>query len=170
MKYTLVALILGMLLALGCEKEVPVRVERSDLGITATFPGQPRFVVYPEESPFGVIQWNSLAYLVPGRMDETFQAEVGSIPPGTSGGTTSVEVLDTFQEKVLDFKFGKVTRTDLPSEKGNGFRYSAQNPAKGFIRGMVILKRGRIYHAQVVVKEAEDPRATAFLESFQVTV
>ena len=103
----------------------------------------------------------------PGRLDETFSVSVGNLPPGDRGGTTPREILTTFQN-FLSYRFGAVQRTDLPSEKGPGFRYKVKGPSTSLIEGIVVLRRGRLHHAQATVRKEGDPRTAAFLDDFEV--
>ena len=120
-----VLLSLVVLLALlGCREE-PRRIENENLGIAVTFPGPPKLHRHTDPGPFGDVEWFDLAMSPAGRLDETFSVAVGNLPPGNKGGTTPREILTTFQN-FLGYRFGPVQRTELPTDKGPGFRYKPQ--------------------------------------------
>lgn len=156
-----------LLLGLACLQEKPVRVENTNLGIVAVFPGEPKLHKFLEDTPFGAVEWFSTAYLSSSRMDESFFVNVGNLPAGTKGGGTPPEILATFQ-KFLTFRFGALDRTDLPESRGSGFRYSARTPDGDYVGGIAIYRRGRIHCAQGTVRKPEDPRLGGFLDSFAV--
>lgn len=158
---------LVMLLALtGCRDD-PRRVENQNLGIAATFPGPPKLHRHTEPGPFGEVEWFDLAMNPPGRLDETFSVAVGNLPPGNKGGTTPREILTTFQN-FLAYRLGGLQRTELPEGKGPGFRYKVKGMNGGFIEGVVVVRRGRMHHAQAIVRREGDPRTAAFLDDFEV--
>jgi len=161
---------LGLLLLLslaGCKEEAH-RIQNDNLGIIATFPGEPTLNRHMEPGPFGDVEWFDLAMSPAGRMDETFSVAVGNLPPGDKGGTTPREILTSFQNS-LNFRFGRIRRTELPAAKGPGFRYSGRGPNGQFIEGIAVARRGRLYHAQAIVRREGDPRTAAFLDDFEVT-
>jgi hypothetical protein len=151
----------------GC-REAPRRVVNANLGIAATFPGEPRLQRHTDPSPFGPIEWFDLAMNPPGRMDEFFSVAVGNLPPGDQGGTTPQEILTTFQNW-LTYRLGPLQRTDLPASRGPGFRYQVNLPNGDVAEGIVVYRAGRLHHAQAVVRKAGDPRAETFLGGFDVT-
>lgn len=151
---------------MGCH-EKPRRIENANLGIAATFPGQPRLHRHTDPTPFGAIEWFDLAMNPAGRMDETFSVAVGNLPPGDEGGTTPHEVLGTFQNW-LTYRLGPLRRTDLPEAQGPGFRYRVNLVNGGVAEGIVVCRRGRLYHAQAIVGGVGDPRTEAFLNDFKV--
>lgn len=162
-----VGLSLVALLALtGCRDD-PRRVENQNLGIAATFPGPPKLHRHTDSGPFGEVEWFDLAMSPAGRLDETFSVSVGNLPPGDKGGTTPREILTTFQN-FLSYRFGAVQRVELPREKGPGFRYKVKGPHTSLIEGIVVLRRGRLHHAQAIVRKEGDPRTAAFLDDFEV--
>lgn len=158
---------LVLLLALmGC-REDPRRIENENLGIAATFPGPPKLHRHTDPGPFGEVEWFDLAMNPAGRLDETFSVAVGNLPPGTKGGTTPREVLGTFQN-FLSYRLGPIRRLELPADKGPGFRYKVKGMNGGFIEGIVVVRRGRLHHAQAIVRKEGDPRTAAFLDEFDV--
>ncbi|MDP1831982.1 MAG: hypothetical protein Q8K67_07975 [Geothrix sp.] len=162
-----VVLSLVILLALmGC-KDDPRRIENENLGIAATFPGPPKLHRHTDPGPFGEVEWFDLAMSPPGRLDETFSVSVGNLPPGDKGGTTPREILTTYQN-FLGYRFGAIQRTDLSAEKGPGFRYRVKGPTGGSIEGIVVVRRGRLHHAQAIVRKEGDRRTAAFLDDFEV--
>lgn len=152
---------------LGC-KDDPRRIENQNLGIVATFPGPPKLHRHTDPGPYGDVEWFDLAMSPGGRLDETFSVAVGNLPPGSRGGTTPREILTTFQN-FLGYRFGAIQRTDLPDTKGPGFRYKAKGPTGGAIEGIVVVRRGRLHHAQAIVRKDNDPRTAALLNEFEVT-
>ena len=155
------------LLAAGCVRETPVRMEDRNLGIAAVFPGQARTHKFSEPTPFGEMEWFSTTYETPGRFDRSFFINVGNLPPGSKGGSTESEVLGTMR-RFLAAKIGKFDETNLPGGKGPGFRYKATLPNGEYAEGIVIVRRGRIHQAQATVSKAGDPSLIAFLDSFEV--
>lgn len=158
---------LVVLLALtGCRDD-PRRVENENLGIAATFPGPPKLHRHTDPGPFGDVEWFDLAMSPAGRLDETFSVAVGNLPPGDKGGTTPREILATYQ-KFLTYRLGALQRSELPAAKGPGFRYKLKNQNGGFIEGVVVVRGGRIHHAQAIVRREGDARTAAFLDDFEV--
>ncbi len=155
-------------LALGCVKEKPFAFEQPVMGISATFPGEPLQGIYPEDTPYGRIQWRNFSYTPPGRMDQNFHIDVGSLPPGDKGGDTVPVALASFQTFLAQRLGATFTRTELAPSRGQGFQYGATSPTGARIEGVVILKGGRLYHAQGTVAAATDPRLRTFLDSFAV--
>jgi hypothetical protein len=151
----------------GCS-ERPRRVVNANLGIIATFPGEPRLHRHTDPGPFGTMEWFDLAMTPAGRMDESFSVSVGNLPQGNQGGTTPQEILTTFQNW-LTYRLGPLTRTDLPAGRGPGFRYRVNLASGDVAEGIVIYRAGRIHHAQAITSHADDPRTQAFLDGFQVT-
>jgi len=161
---------IGLLLVValvGC-REDPRRVENANLGIAATFPGEPRLHRHTEPGPFGDVEWFDLAMNPAGRLDETFSVAVGNLPPGDQGGTTPREILGTFQNW-LTYRLGPLRRTDLPEAKGPGFRYQVRLVNGGVAEGVAVYRSGRLYHAQAIVGKAGDPRTEAFLNDLEIT-
>ena len=156
-----------LLLAVACRKEAPRRIENDNLGIAATFPGEAKLFRRDEATPFGMIGWFDTAYVPGMRMDESYHVEVGNLPQGTDGGTTPGEVAATF-EKWLTGRLGPIQRRDLPADKGPGFGYTANGPNKSAIEGVLVIRRGRLHHAQGTARKADDPRLRAFIDSFAV--
>lgn len=162
------AVLAGAALLLGCAKDQPFPFEQPNLGIRVVFPGEPRQAGYPEATPFGLIQWISFSYTPAGRMDVNFHVDVGNLPPGDRGGATVPEALATYQAYLGSRLGGPIQRTDLAGDRGPGFRYVAPGMTQARVEGVVILKRGRLHHAQATVARADDSRLQPFLDSFQV--
>jgi len=156
-----------LLILTGC-KDDPRRIENANLGIVATFPGPPKLHRHTDPGPYGEMEWFDLAMSPAGRLDETFSVAVGNLPPGDRGGSTPRDVLQTYQN-FLGYRFGKIQRTELSADKGPGFRYKAKGPTGGVIEGVVVVRRGRLHHAQAIVRKDNDPRTAAFLNDFEVT-
>ena len=156
-----------LLLALAGCKDDPRRIENENLGIAATFPGPPKLHRHTDPGPFGEVEWFDLAMSPSGRLDETFSVAVGNLPPGERGGTTPSQILTTFQN-FLGYRFGAIQRTDLEANKGPGFRYKVKSPNGGMVEGIVVVRRGRLHHAQAIVRREGDPRTAAFLDDFEV--
>jgi len=160
-------LVLVMLLGLAGCKDDPRRVENENLGFAATFPGPPKLHRHTDSGPFGEVEWFDVSMSPPGRLDETFSVAVGNLPPGDRGGTTPREILTTFQN-FLGYRFGALRRVELPVEKGPGFRYQVKGPSGGLVEGIVVVRRGRLHHAQAIVRKEGDRRTAAFLDDFEV--
>jgi len=162
-----ICLSLVALLALTACKDDPRRVENENLGIAATFPGPPKLHRHTDPGPFGDVEWFDLAMNPAGRLDETFSVAVGNLPPGSKGGTSPREILTTFQN-FLGYRLGALRRTDLSAPRGPGFRYGVKGPNGGFIEGIVVVRSGRLHHAQAIVRREGDPRTATFLDDFEV--
>ena len=160
-------LLAGALLFQGCGKEQPVTVRDAQMGITIVFPGQPSRVRYSEPTPFGAMEWFGQAWHPGGRMDTNFQVEVANLPPGTQGGTTPDEVVATYR-RWLQQRFGTLDSQELPASKGPGLRYGTTSPMGTHLQGILVVRRGRLHRAEVTVPQVGDPRAGAFLESYEV--
>jgi hypothetical protein len=156
-----------LLLSLVACHDEPSRVENENLGIAATFPGPPTLHRHTDAGPFGEMEWFDLAMNPSGRLDELFSVAVGNLPPGKLGGSTPQEVLTTFQN-FLTYRYGPLKRHELPAGKGPGFRYLAQGPQGCSVEGIVVVRRGRLHHAQAIARRAGDPRTAAFLDDFEV--
>ena len=160
-------LVLVMLLGLAGCKDDPRRVENENLGFAATFPGPPKLHRHTDPGPFGEGEWVDVSMSPPGRLDETFSVAVGNLPPGDRGGTTPREILTTFQN-FLGYRFGALRCTELPMDRGPGFRYQVKGPSGGLVEGIVVVRRGRLHHAQAIVRKEGDRRTAAFLDDFEV--
>lgn len=153
---------------MACSKEQPTPVDDASLGIALTFPGPPARSHHEDpNTPFGPMSFFDHRYLPPGRMDESFHVEVGNLPAGSKGGTTTAAVLETF-EGWLKYRFQRLEKVPLPPDRGPGFTYRTAGPNGRTIAGVVIVKRARIHHAQATVRQAGDPRLEPFLQSFRV--
>lgn len=155
------------LLALACQTVPPQRVSNANLGVAATFPGPAVLSKHVEPSPFGDIEWHDLTCAPAGRLDESFHIEVGNLPQGRQGGTTPPEILATF-EGVLTYRLGALQKTPLPAGQGPGFHYLARHPQGHTLEGVVVLRRGRLHHAQATTRQANDKRLRAFIDGFEV--
>jgi len=160
-------LVLVMLLGLAGCKDDPRRVENENLGFAATFPGPSKLHRHTDPGPFGEVEWFDVSMSPPGRLDETFSVAVGNLPPGDRGGTTPREILTTFQN-FLGYRFGALRCTELPMDRGPGFRYQVKGPSGGLVEGIVVVRRGRLHHAQAIVRKEGDRRTAAFLDDFEV--
>jgi hypothetical protein len=156
-----------VLLLLACQSEPPRRISNENLGVAATFPGEPRLSRNIEDTPFGKIEWYDLTCIPGGRMDEGFHISVGNLPKGNQGGATVPEALETMR-KWLDYRLSGIQKEDLPQGKGPGFHYTARHASGDIIEGVVILRRGRFHHAQATVRRANDTRLRAFIDGFEV--
>lgn len=159
--------LLAVLALVGCRDD-PRRIENENLGIAVTFPGPPKLHRHTDPGPFGEVEWFDLAMSPPGRLDELFSVAVGNLPPGNKGGTTPREILNTFQN-FLSYRFGTVQRLELAADKGPGFRYKVKGPNQSIIEGLVVLRKGRLHHAQAIVRREGDRRTAAFLDDLEVT-
>lgn len=155
------------LVVMGCASDKPVPYRDEKLGFAAVFPGPPLNYRFSEQTPFGTIEWFSRAYHPAIRFDQNFQVDVGNLPPGTRGGSTPEEAVETYYAWLLK-RFGKVDRTGLPAGKGMGIRYHAMSPSGSHLEGILIIRRGRLHRAEASVTKARDPKAQTFLESFEV--
>ena len=160
-------LLLAPLLLLACQRSAPQRVSNANLGVAATFPGPAVLDKHVEPSPFGDIQWFDLTCAPGGRLDESFHIEVGNLPKGKQGGTTPTEILATY-EGFLAYRLGPLQKEGLSGAQGPGFHYTARHPNGHVIEGVVVLRRGRIHHAQATVRQANDTRLRAFIDAFEV--
>ena len=181
---TSVALVL-LLAAPGCERARPTPVEDPQLGFRAVFPGNPRKTRYAEPTPFSdraAIDWFGYIYTPAGRMDEQFHAVAGNLPEGARPGDAipapseggGGRVLGTMsQRRILEVfegflrqRLGPIQREDLPATRGFGFRYTAPDRSGTYREGVLILRGGRLHHAQATVRRREDPRLRTFLDGF----
>lgn len=156
-----------ILMLLACQRDQPQRVSNDNLGVTATFPGTPRLNKSVEETPYGTMQWFDLTYAPPGRMDEGFHISVGNLPKGEKGGATVPEALETMR-KWLEFRLSGIQSDGLTQAQGPGFHYTAKHASGATIEGVVVLRRGRMHHAQATVRNAKDTRLRAFIDGFEV--
>ncbi len=155
-----------LLLSAGCVQDRPRRVQNDNLGIAATFPGEARLSKREEDTPFGPMQWFDTAFVPTARLDESFHVAVGNLPPGSKGGSSPEQVLATFQGW-LSAQLGPVQRGPVPPALEPGFRYR-RALASRWTEGVVVVRRGRIHHAQASVRSEADPRVKAFLDGFEV--
>lgn len=158
---------LCLLVLMACVKDVPTRVERPDLGITATFPAEPNPARYADDTPFGRVDWYGYSCLLGGRTDLSFHIQVGNVPEGPQAPRTVPQALETF-ERWLAQRFGPLQKTELGGDRGPGFTYQARTASGTTVGGVLVIRRGRLHHAQGTVQEAADPRLKAFLDGFRV--
>ncbi len=161
------SLVVVTLCAVSCGKDRPAPFRDEQLGIAVVFPGPPEKIRYLEPTPFGAMEWFGRAYRPAGRMDTNFQVDVGNLPPGTQGGTTPAEVLETYHRWQLK-RFGRVEREALAPGKGPGFRYRIVSPMGTHLQGILVVSRGRLHRAEAITSRVDDPRAKAFLDGFEV--
>lgn len=159
--------VLAALLGVSCSKQVPQRVENANLGITATFPSKTRLTKFEESTPFGRMEWFDIVCALGPRMDESFRVAVGNLPSGKRGGTTPGEVLRTFQQW-QEKRFGPLVWTPLSGGMTPGFHYKGAGPQGSSLEGVVVCRRGRLHHAQAMVRKADDPRLRALIDGFVV--
>jgi len=157
----------AVLILVGCQKEQPTTRRDEQLGISVLFPGVPMKNRFLEPTPFGPVEWFSYAFRPGGRLDQSFQVDVGNLPPGIEGGSTPEEIVETYHRWLLK-RFGKVEREELSPQAGPGFRYQARSPMGTHLLGILVVRRGRLHRAEATVPKSGDPRARAFLESFEV--
>ena len=159
--------IAGLFTLLACQPRVeqPVTIRNAALGLVVTFPGQPQQIMYTEETPLGNIMWYNLTYLPKGGVNApTLHVDVGS-PTGKT--FTAKALLDGFQAHLRQ-QLGPLTVEALPPDRGPGFRYAAEKHYDRILEGIVIVRRGRIHHAQGAAKGPGDPDFKAFLDGFTV--
>lgn len=156
-----------LLFGLACRKEEPRRLENDNLGVAATFPGEAKLFRRDEATPFGMVGWFDLAHVPGGRLDENFHVEVGNLPPGVEGGRNPAEIAATF-EKWLTVRLGPIQRNDLSAALGPGFRYTASGPNGSAVEGVLVIRRGRLHHAQGTTRKAGDVRLRTFIDGFSV--
>ncbi len=152
-------------LSLACPASRPEPYENAQLGVKAVFPGTSQSARYVEKTPYGEIEFFGASYIV-GGMGNSFQVQVGNLPPGREGGGTPDEILQTAQAWFAG-RYPGLKVTPLDASKGPGFQYESPGTQAGAVSGIVVFRRGRMHHAQAVAS-AGDPKALAFLESFQV--
>lgn len=155
------------LLVLGCAPEAPAPFQSENLGVSATFPGPSRAARFSEPTPFGTVEWFSQSWQPPGRLDADFHVAVGNLPPGDRGGTDPGSVLATYRDWLRQ-RLGEVTVTPLEGVQGPGFRYRVAGPHGREVQGILVVRRGRLHRAEATTPRPGDPRAQAFLDSFQV--
>ena len=156
----------GLFTLLACQHDVqPVVVHNAPLGLDVTFPGPPRQITYTEETPLGRVMWYSLCYMPGGGVNApTYRVDIGS-PEGKA--YTPKAMVDGFQAHLRQ-QLGPITVEALPPERGLGFRYAAQKKYDRVLEGLVIVRRGRIHHAQGAERMPGDPDFKAFLDGFKV--
>jgi hypothetical protein len=174
--------------------EKPERVADAQLGYSVSFPGRATRSRYTEQTPFGEVEWFAASYTAGSRFDQIFSVDVGTLPPGEVGGTYEDEILKTMKDWIMWRFPGSIF--DLDPESGPGFEYASKNspaPQEGGkggeepwpawlmkrlpkrfqassrgVRGIIVLRRGRLHHAKGVSQDLDDPRLIDFLRSFQV--
>lgn len=159
------AWLLPLGLVLACQGTRPEPLDDAQLGIKIVFPGASQRARYVEKTPFGEIEFFGASYIV-GGMGDSFQVQVGNLPRGSQGGATTDDMMATTQVW-FSSRYPSLKATPLVASKGPGFRYESPGTRAGAVSGIVVFRRGRIHHAQVVAPEG-NARAQAFLDSFQV--
>ena len=66
----------------------------------------------------------------------------------------------------LDETFSVAVGNLPPGDKG--FRYKVKSPNGGVVEGIVVVRRGRLHHAQAIVRKEGDPRTEAFLGDLEI--
>jgi hypothetical protein len=175
----------------ACYAEKPERVIDAQLGYSVSFPGRPTRSRYTEQTPFGEVEWFAARYTAAHRFDQMFSVDVGTLPPGDAGGVYQEDVLGTMKDWIAWRFPGSIF--DLDQENGPGFEYASRNALEGHggpeepwaarlvkrlpkrfqasghgVRGIIVLRRGRLHHAKGVSQDLDDPRLIEFLQSFQV--
>nr|WP_320133619.1 hypothetical protein [uncultured Holophaga sp.] len=163
------AVLAGLAVAglLACQEEKPFTLDDNSLGVRAVFPAEARMAKYSEDTPFGRVDWFSYTCSPGNKLDFASRVEVGNLPPGTQGGTTPDEVLATYNHW-LGQRLKGYSQNRLPAVPGPGFRYHATLGDGGTVDGIVVVRRGRLHHAQITSGKPGDPRVKAFLDSFSV--
>ena len=168
---------------ISCTKERLQNVVDPQLGYSVVFPVpiivypgtskeiQPRPaewvpVRYTESTPFGEITWFTRAVPNYGRSQKSLVIEVGNLPPGNQGGSNIEEILDTLKDWNTKRFPGVIY--ELDSERGPGFEYQHRRGDGSVIKGIIVLRRGRIHHARASSKSLHDPKILTFLNSFNV--
>lgn len=167
MKSPATALLLSILAGLACGRQSAQRIENANLGIAATFPGEAKLYKFEEDTPFGRMEWFDLAAVPGRRMGESFRVAVGNLPPGDRGGNTPAAVLQTYRGW-LERRFGSLQVAELGVAQGPGFHYQGRGQRGEVLEGVVVVRRGRIHHAQGIALKAEDPRLRALIDGFVV--
>jgi len=159
-----------LMLVLACFVEKPQKVVNQDLGYSVVFPGTPSTARYNESTPFGEIEWFNASYASTNRFDQTCTVEVGTLPPGNQGGSNQEEILATLKDWITQRYPGSIV--ELDKERGPGFEYTSKGTTRGIknnvIKGIVILRRGRLHHARGATSDPTNPSFVEFLDSFQV--
>jgi hypothetical protein len=161
-----------MLFALACQPDQPERFpakhhpeHEHKLGYSITFPAKSTGARHVESTPFGEIEWFSRACMPSGRLDQVYLAEVGTLPPGESGGANQEQILQTLKNWISTRYPGEISPLDEAS--GPGYRYSTKSQTR-YKRGIIVLRRCRLHHANATSSDANSPQVKKFLNSFQV--
>ena len=168
---------------ISCTKERLQNIVDPQLGYSVVFPVP--IIVYPgtskeiqprpaewapvrntESTPFGEITW--FTRIVPnyGRSKKSLLIEVGNLPPGNQGGSNLEEILETLKEWNTRRFPGIIS--ELDGERSPGFEYQHRRGDGNIIKGIIILRRGRIHHARASYKNPNDSNILTFLNSFKV--
>ena len=154
---------------LACHKEQPVTVDNRALGLRVTFPGPPKQLMYSEQTPLGTFLWYNLTYTPGGALNAAnLHVDVGSPTPAELERLTATSLLGGFKDHLRQ-RLGPIRVETLPEGRGPGFHYVAQKVNGRILEGVVILRRGRIHHAQGAAATPGDPALKAFLDGFEVT-
>ncbi|MDR0499023.1 MAG: hypothetical protein LBH03_04730 [Holophagales bacterium] len=158
--------ILLLLPMLACVVEQPEKVVNKDLGYSVVFPGHPSSARHSEATPFGEIEWFNASYTSANRFDQTCSVEVGTLPDGKQGGSNQTEILNTLKDWITWRYPGSIL--ELYGKQGPGFEYTSSSSKENIIKGIIILRRGRLHHARGTTSDPNDPTFENFLSSFEV--
>jgi len=164
MKHT--AWILLLLPILACFVEQPQQVVNRELGYSVMFPGAPSNTRYNESTPFGQIEWFSASYISTNRFDQTCTVEVGTLPAGNQGGSNQKEILATLKDWISWRYPGSIV--ELDSRRGPGFEYTTKGTKNNVLKGIIILRRGRLHNARGTTSNPSNPSFINFFDSFEV--
>jgi len=160
------AWILLLLPMLACQVEQPQKVVDRKLGYSVVFPGPPSGARYTESTPFGEIEWFNSSYTSTNRFDQTCTVDVGTLPVGNQGGSNQEEILATLKDWITWRYPGSIV--ELDKVRGPGFSYTSKGTKNNVIKGIIILRRGRLHHARGATSDPTDPNFVNFLDSFEV--
>ena len=157
------------LLMLGCQpKDQPVTINNPALGLKVTFPGAPKQITYLEPTSMGPILWYNLTYQASWELSAAhLHVDVGSPKADPLKPRGSAALLAGFQEHLRQ-RLGALALSPLPLSRGPGFSYVTGTSNDRTLEGVVILRRGQLYHAQGARFKPQDPALTAFLDGFSV--
>jgi|GEM_PF-389803 len=119
-----------------------------------------------ESTPFGQIDWFARTSSAPGRSNQYFTVEVGTLPPGNQGGANLEQILATLKQWNSARFPGPIV--ELEGGRGPGFEYYHKKESGDVTNGIIVFRRGRIHHARGSSTNPNDPMLVNFLRSFQV--